>query len=132
MAIHTETIRRVALAGGLALAVCAPVTAALTGFSSESATTPVAACPANEVFDPIGGGCKPVTDQAPQTFSPINPENEALQPGSITSSEAGEVGRLPEVNGIPCNGDNTGLCIGLTEQNNMLEGHPANPNLTSP
>ena len=42
------------------------------------------------------------------------------------------MGRLPEVHGIPCTGDNTGLCIGLTQQDNMLEAKPDNPNVYSP
>ena len=29
---------------------------------------------------------------------------------------------LPEVNGIPCQGDNTGLCVGL-EQENAAKSH---------
>ena len=59
--------------------------------------------------------------------SPINPEGANLQPGSLTGAEAGEVGRLPEVNGIPCNGQNTGLCIGLSENNEALNASPSDP-----
>lgn len=126
MALNNSA-RRALLAGGLAVAFCAPLVAGLT---AEPSVGRLASCPENEVFDPIGGGCKPETAQAPPTFNPINPEKAPLQPGSITSSEAGEVGQLPEVNGIPCNGSNTGLCIGLTEQNNMLDERPASPGVS--
>jgi hypothetical protein len=67
------------------------------------------------------GGCLPATDGAPATLNPINPEGADLQPGSITSSDAGEVGRLPEVDGIPCTGANTGQCIGLSENQPTFE-----------
>lgn len=126
MAVHPVSLRRAVLLGGLATAICSPV---LLGLGAQPTTSRVASCPANEVYDPISGACRPMTDQAPQTFDPINPENAPLEPGSITSSATGDVGQLPEVNGIPCNGDNTGLCIGLTEEDNQLEARPNNPNV---
>ena len=122
--------RRMLATGGFAAAVAAPVIAGLLG---GAPATPLAYCPEGQELDPASGACRPLTDLAPQTLNPINPENAVLQPGSITSAEPGEVGRLPEVHGIPCTGDNTGLCIGLTQQDNMLESKPDNPNVyTSP
>ena len=56
-------------------------------------------------------------DAAPTTTNPIEPGITDLQPGALTESGAGNVGQLPEVNGIPCNGGNTGLCIGLNQNN---------------
>jgi hypothetical protein len=129
MSVSISPRRRALLAGGFAAAFCAPLAA---GLVAEPASSRLASCPGNEVLDPISGACRPQTDHAPPTFNPLNPENAPLQPGSITSSAPGEVGQLPEVNGIPCNGNNTGLCIGLTEQNNMLEARPENPNVYSP
>ncbi len=137
MALHPVSVSRpgpvgrFALSGGLAAVVCAPILCTPflwgLGFGAEQTTGHLAYCPPNEVLDPSSGACRPETDQAPPTFNPINPENAPLQPGSITSSRPGEVGQLPEVNGIPCNGDNTGLCIGLTEENNALDARPGIP-----
>ena len=61
---------------------------------------------------------QPLTDETPTTLNPIEPGTTDLQPGSITSAEPGNVGELPEVDGIPCNGNHggggsTGECIGL-------------------
>ena len=112
--------RRIALAGGMAAAVLgAPIIVSLQATDSGPAT-PLASCPENEVLDPTSGACKPVTDAAPKTLNPIEPGGQQLQPGSMTSSRPGDVGSLPEVNGIPCNGSNSDLCIGLNEQNNSM------------
>ncbi len=77
----------------------------------------LAECPSNEILDPNTGACKPITDQTGPTTNPIEPGATDLQPGALTESDAGNVGQIPEVNGIPCNGDNTGLCMGLQENN---------------
>ncbi len=113
------TTQRILLAGGFALAVAAaPLTTLLT--LANGPAPAVASCPAGEVQNTATGACKPVTDQAPTTFNPINPEKAPLQSGEITSSRSGEVGQLPEVNGIPCTGSHgggssTGECIGLQQ-----------------
>jgi len=95
-----DATRRLLLAGGFALVVAAPIGAIADG----------------ETFDETTGGCLPGSVTAPATLNPINPEGANLQPGSVTSSDPGEVGRLPEVDGIPCTGANTGTCIGLSEK----------------
>jgi hypothetical protein len=117
MASLTTLTNRLLLAGGFAVAiVAAPVVVALS--APAAAPSPAQAeGPMTEVMDPNTGACRPITDMAPQTTSPIEPGITNLQPGSLTQSGQGNVGQLPEVNGIPCNGGNTGLCIGL-EQNN--------------
>ena len=123
MATLTHTTKRVLSAGGFALAfAAAPLTAVL---SAPVQTGPaVASCPTGEELNVATGACKPVTDQAPSTFNPINPEKAPLQAGEITSSRAGDVGELPQVNGVPCTGSHsggssTGECIGLQEEQNL-------------
>ena len=120
MTVLTNATRRLLLAGGFALAVAAPI-GAIAAYDGGAALPAVASCPEGEVLDEATGGCLPATDQAPTTFNPINPEGANLQPGAITSSDAGEVGRLPEVDGIPCSGANTGQCIGLSENQPTFE-----------
>lgn len=105
---------RLLLAGGFVMAVAAAPIASVVVYGSGSVLA-VESCPEGEVIDPASGICGPSGDLTIPTFDPINPEGAVLQPGAITSSEAGEVGRLPEVDGIPCDGANTGQCIGLSE-----------------
>ena len=119
MAIHTTFTRRMLIAGGFAVAVSAGPLVAALGTPAEPAAPALAQCPPNEVLNPNSGACEPVTDadSAPTTTNPIEPGITDLQPGALTESGAGNVGQLPEVNGIPCNGDNTGLCLGLNANN---------------
>ena len=113
MVTFTTAAHRVLLAGGFAVAAsAAPMVAAL---ASSPAPAAQASCPSTEIMDPTSGACKPVTDQPAPTMNPIEPGAQSLQPGEITSGLPGNVGTLPEVNGIPCNGHNTGLCIGLEQ-----------------
>jgi len=117
MATFTTFAHRVLLAGGFAVAVsAAPLVAALAAPAGPAAPA-MAACPPDQAFDPATGGCKPITDQAPQTLNPIAPGVTDLAPGAITETNPGNVGQLPEVNGIPCTGANTGKCIGLQQSN---------------
>lgn len=113
----TLTISRLLLAGGFTVAAAAAPILVAVATPAAPAGPALASCPANEVLDPASGACKPVTDQTGPTFNPVDPGISGLQPGGITSANAGDVGSLPEVDGIPCQGDNTGLCIGLEQQN---------------
>ena len=120
MATISTLTSRLLAAGGFAVAVAAaPVVVAL----STPAAPALAQCPMTEVLDPVSGACKPIQDVAPPTQNPLNPEGAPLMPGSITSN-----GQLPEVDGIPCTGANTGMCIGLQQSkgtnNVQLPGVP--------
>jgi hypothetical protein len=123
MASITSPTRRLLLAGGFAAAVVAAPMIAAVGAAVPGDMAPMASCPAGEVLDTASGACKPSTDKAPTTQNPIDPENNPLQPGGLTSSRPGDVGSLPEVNGIPCTGaggggGSTSECIGLQENQN--------------
>ena len=126
MATSTSWTRRLLLAGGFTLAVAAAPLVVVAN-SHPAGPLPAASCPTGEVQDQASGACKPGTDQtAAPTTNPINPENVPLQPGEITSSRPGNVGSLPEVDGIPCNGNHsgggsTGQCIGLSESQNTVQ-----------
>ena len=102
MATLKNSARRLAIAGGFALAVAAaPAVAAFT-LPSTGAAPAVAACPPGEVVNPATGACAP---------GPVGTE-----PGVITQSTPGDPNSVPEVQGIPCTGANTGQCIGLQEE----------------
>ncbi len=123
--------QRLLLAGGFALAAAAiPLTIGLSATADPSA---VATCPPGETLDTASGACKPNTDVTTDTtLNPLDPENTALQPDEITSSAEGDVGELPEVDGIPCTGaggggGGTGECIGLEESQGNTYTKPVVP-----
>jgi hypothetical protein len=117
MATSTSFAHRLLIAGGFAVAVSAAPVVAAVATQAGPALPALAQCPAGEILDSVSGACKPVTDPSAVGLNPVDPGITGLQPGGITSGQAGDVGQLPEVNGIPCNGDNTGLCIGLEQDN---------------
>lgn len=128
MATLTTLTKRLMAAGGFAVAIAAaPVVVALSAPADPAPDTLADECPSNEMMDPNSGACKPISDVAPQTTNPIEPGVTDLQPGSLTESGAGNVGQLPEVNGIPCTGQDTGLCIGMQENSPSNTGNVTLP-----
>lgn len=116
MATLNTLTSRLLLAGGFAVAIAAtPVVVALT---APAGLTPhaVAQCSSTEILDPVTGTCGPDLAGSQPTQNPIDPEHAQLQTGALTEgSGTGNVGQLPSVDGIPCNGGNVGQCIGLEE-----------------
>jgi hypothetical protein len=98
MANLKNSAQRLALAGGFALVVAAAPT--LAAFAAPSAG-PVAACAPGQTANPATGACEAQPTDAP--------------PGGVSYSTPGDSNSLPEVQGIPCTGANTGQCIGLQE-----------------
>jgi len=92
--------QRVILAGAFALAVAAaPVVAYVSVPSANPSAPTVTACPANQVVSYDTGACIPASD-------------------AVGSSTPGDPNSVPEIQGIPCTGQNTGECIGLGEVQN--------------
>jgi hypothetical protein len=60
------------------------------------------ACPSGETEDLYTDNCIP--------------EMSPNQPGGISYSTPGDTQSIPEVQGVPCTGRNTGECIGLEEE----------------
>ncbi len=87
MATIQNPVRRLILAGGFAVAIAAAPAVAVFAGPTTSTPAPVAQCPMGEVQDPATGMCMP----------PVQ-------------------GSVPEIQGIPCTGSNTGECIGLGEE----------------
>jgi hypothetical protein len=106
MAILEISARRLIIAGGFALAVAAaPAVAAFAGPSAGPMAQTT--CPAGEESDMYTGVCVPHT-------VPNSPAVPAATPPSPFGSIAGNPD-LPQVDGIPCTGSNSGQCIGLAE-----------------
>ena len=91
----SNPVRRLILAGGFAVAIAAAPAAAVFAVPTTSMPTQVAECPMGEVQDAATGMCMPAPAQ----------------------------GGVPEIQGIPCTGQNTGECIGLGEE----QQPPASP-----
>jgi hypothetical protein len=103
MATFQHPARRIILAGGFAVAIAAaPLVAAFAVPSAGSSGASVTACPAGESEDLFTGEC--------------TPEMVPNQPGGVSYSTPGDSSSLPEINGVPCTGANTGTCIGLSEE----------------
>ena len=62
----------------------------------------------------VAGGNYP-TATGTRTTSPTGIGTTSPQGTGITSSTPGDPNSVPEVQGIPCTGANTGQCIGLEE-----------------
>ncbi|ABK73582.1 intersectin-EH-binding protein Ibp1 [Mycolicibacterium smegmatis] len=98
MTISQFTARRLPLAVGMACAAAAVAVAPV--FSALSApTSALAACPNGETEDTFTNQCVP-------DLVPNSPE-----PAFSTAPN-----QLPQIDGIPCTGANTGQCIGLGEE----------------
>ena len=99
MATTQNPVRRLILAGGFAVAIAAAPAVAVFAVPTTSTPAPVAECAMGDVQDPATGVCMPAPAQ----------------------------GSLPEIQGIPCTGANTGECIGLGEEQQPPPTHPAYP-----
>jgi hypothetical protein len=110
MAKFPSVGRRILLAGGFSIAIAAAPAAAFVLQSAAPAASTVA-CPAGEVEDIYIGECVP--EMAPNTPGGNYPTPTGT---GITNSTPGDPNSVPEVQGIPCTGANTGQCIGLQEE----------------
>lgn len=106
--MRKASAQRVLVSCGFALAALAAPTAALIPASPATSTTH-AACPAGEESDVFSGDCQPFV--APNTNSP---DYSADFSPSKTATD-GANPDVPEIDGVPCTGVNSGECIGLAE-----------------
>ena len=110
MAASDGPARRILLAGGFAVAIAAaPLVIAFSTANTSPAPT-FSACPAGESEDLYTDVCVP--------------EMSPNQPGGITYSSPGNESSVPEVQGVPCTGRNTGECIGLEEEQQSIPVQP--------
>jgi hypothetical protein len=97
MTTSSITTRRLILAGGFALAIAIAPAVAIVAHPTHS--VPLAACDAGEEEDVFTTVCTPfMVPNSPQGFT-----TTAANPD------------IPEINGVPCTGRDSGACIGLSE-----------------
>ncbi len=99
MATFQTPARRLFLAGGFVVAIAAAPVVAFFAVPTTSTPAPVAQCANGEVLDPATRMCMPAPAQ----------------------------GSVPEIQGVPCTGRNTGECIGLGEEQQPPQPPPAYP-----
>lgn len=103
------------LAGGFAVAASAASAFAVAGPAGSATPATVAdPCATNEVTQIYFDGCLPSID-APDSNVEMKGPNQ-----------------LPEINGIPCDGTNSGTCIGLSEQPDVSVPEPDTSVSSSP
>lgn len=107
MATSPFAIRRHLLIG--AFVVASATAPAIAAFSTPEPGIAVAQCSGGEEADQFTSTCVPylVPNSGPQGFT-----TTAANPD------------IPEIDGIPCTGGNSGACIGLSEDQSLL------PNVT--
>ena len=110
--------RRIAVVAGFAIAISAAPAITFFTLSPAGPAPAFAACPAGETEDLYTDNCVPeMTPNVPGGNYPTN------VPG----------GSIPEVQGIPCTGANSGQCIGLEEeQGNIPQVTPHSSLSSSP
>lgn len=97
MTTYPISTRRLLIAGGFALAVAITPAVAIVGQSTHS--TPLAQCSTGEEEDVFTTSCTPfLVPNSPQGFT-----TTAANPD------------IPEIDGVPCTGRDSGACIGLSE-----------------
>ena len=97
MTTYPITTRRLILAGGFAIAIAIAPAVAIVAHPTHSA--PLAACDSGEEEDVFTTSCTPfLVPNSPQGFT-----TTAANPD------------IPEIEGIPCTGRDSGACIGLSE-----------------
>ena len=99
MATFAVSTQRLIIAGGFALAVAVAPAIAMVTVAQPTHVVPVAACTPGEEEDVFITVCTPfLVPNSPSGFTSI--------PGNPD---------IPEIDGIPCTGRDSGACIGLAE-----------------
>jgi hypothetical protein len=97
MTTYPITTRRLILAGGFAIAIAIAPAVAIVAQPTHS--VPLAACDSGEEEDVFTTSCTPfMVPNSPQGFT-----TTAANPD------------IPEIDGVPCTGHDSGACIGLSE-----------------
>lgn len=110
MANISVEARRLYLAAVLALAVVGAPAVALMAMPDAAVSTPLAACTGGEEEDVYTTTCVPF-------MVPNSPDSS----GFTTTAANPDI---PEIQGIPCTGHDSGACIGLSEEQQDLGPQP--------
>lgn len=107
MAVFEVQARRLFLAAGIGLAVIGGPAVAVTAMPGAA---PMAACTGGEEADVYTTTCVPM-------LVPNSPDDS----GFTTTAANPDI---PEIDGIPCTGHDSGACIGLAEEQQAMGPQP--------
>ena len=110
MAIYSVQARRFFPAAVLALAVVGSPLAVVATTPGAAVSTPLAACTSGEEEDVYTTSCVPM-------LVPNSPDD-----GGFTTNAANP--DIPEIDGVPCTGHDSGACIGLSEEQQDMGPQP--------
>lgn len=106
---HTS-VRRLYLSAVLALAVIGAPAVAVMAMPHASVSAPLAACTSGEEEDLYTTTCVPF-------MVPNSPDDSGF---STTAANPD----VPEIDGVPCTGADSGACIGLSEEQQDMGPQP--------
>jgi hypothetical protein len=102
--------RRLFLAAVLALAVLGAPAVALMAMPGLVSSTPLAACTGGEEEDVYTTTCVPF-------MVPNSPDDSGFTTDAANPD-------IPEIDGVPCTGHDSGACIGLSEEQQDMGPQP--------
>jgi hypothetical protein len=110
MAVFEVQARRLFLAAGIGLAVVGAPAVAVLAMPGAVVSTPLAACTSGEEADVYTTSCVPF-------MVPNSPDD-----GGFSTNAANP--DIPEIDGVPCTGRDSGSCIGLEEEQQAMGPQP--------
>ncbi len=102
MAVIQVQARRLFLAAGIGLAVLGGPAMAVMAMPGATVSTPLAACTGGEEEDVYTTTCVPF-------MVPNSPDDSGFTTNAANPD-------IPEIDGVPCTGHDSGACIGLSEE----------------
>ena len=115
MAVIQVQARRLLLAAGIGLAVLGSPVAAVLAMPVAVTSTPLAACTGGEGTHVYTTTCVPF-------MVPNSPDDSGFTTNAANPD-------IPEIDGVPCTGRDSGACIGLAEEQQSM-GPPPVPRST--
>ena len=110
MAVFQVQARRLFLAAGIGLAVVGGPAVAVMAMPGAVVSTPLAACTGGEEEDVYTTTCVPF-------MVPNSPDDSGFTTNAANPD-------IPEIDGVPCTGHDSGACIGLSEEQQDMGPQP--------
>lgn len=110
MAVYQVQARRLFFAAGIGLAVVAGPAIAVMASPGAVVSTPLAACTGGEEADVYTTTCVPF-------MVPNSPDDSGFTTNAANPD-------IPEIDGVPCTGHDSGACIGLSEEQQDMGPQP--------
>ena len=110
MAKLSVPTRRLGLAAVLALTVLGAPAVAVMAMPGAVVSTPLAACTGGEEEDVYTTSCVPF-------MVPNSPDDSGFTTNAANPD-------IPEIDGVPCTGHDSGACIGLSEEQQDMGPQP--------